>query len=99
MLEPGTLRSQSLAFIMEWGIDPDIEEPFAFSQHFVAVGFHLLTGGQRRSALAEGEPSRAAAVSRDPDRFRSTRTNATKLQQSCVDRVWRLVHPRTGCSD
>jgi len=66
ILEPGTLRSQSLVFIMERGIGPDVEEPFAFNLHFVAVGFRLLTGGQRRSVLAEGRPSWGAAVSCDP---------------------------------
>lgn len=66
MLEPDKLRSQSLVFIAERGIGPDIEELFVFNQHFVAVGFRLLTGGQRPSALAEGGPSWGAAVSRDP---------------------------------
>ncbi|MCX6071584.1 MAG: hypothetical protein NTU91_12135 [Chloroflexi bacterium] len=52
MLEPGRLRGQSLVF-MEWRIGPDIEWPFVLNQHLVAVGFRMLTGGQKRPALAE----------------------------------------------
>jgi hypothetical protein len=69
MLKPDKQRSQSqsLVVIVEQGSASDIEEAFAFNRRFVAVGFHLLTGGQRRSALAEGGPNWGAAVSRDPD--------------------------------